>query len=186
MRELVALRVTITRGVRGKRTQNIYPDFNSIAPEIRRNMDWAHYVDEAGIGWLYDKVAAFGESDAYSPDPGVQFGMLCVPEDFALEALRLFPSTVVRLTAAEAAAFYGMRSNPNEPEELVDDAVLERLIRRVQAEQLGLLPAPTPAEERRRRDALDPALQTPGVTHNPCFTFAHFAEHLGICIREAQ
>lgn len=122
--ELVPLRIKIGRKQSSKGMRNDYPDFNAIDSVIRHGLDWSNYVDTYGTRWHYDKLSGFKESDAYNPDPMIQYGMFAVPEDFANAALTLFPTKVEQLTEAEFETFYNDRAHSHESEEDCNSGVL--------------------------------------------------------------
>jgi hypothetical protein len=129
--ELVPLRIKIGRKQvveSGKlRMTNDFPDFDQINPSIRLGLNWSNYIDAYGTSWHYDHVAAFNQSDSYSPDPQVQFGVFAVPENFATAALALFPLQVTLLTEAEFEDFYNNRSHLEEPEEKYASGILDAI-----------------------------------------------------------
>jgi hypothetical protein len=126
--ELVALRIKIGRKLvdtgSGKRQmQNAYPDFNSLPEAVRDSMDWSYFVDKY-TAWQYDKQSGFGEVDAYNPDPDMQFGVFCVPKDFADAALEAFPKQIKQLSEAELEDFYDNRAHVHEHEYSYNESVL--------------------------------------------------------------
>ena len=164
---LVPIRVKITRGVaRNGQVQNIYPDFNKIAPELRGGMDWTYFFDTHGIGWHYDHKSGFGEVDDYNNDPNCQFGATMVPEAFAMAAVANFPDRVQTITEAEFEKFYEERAHAHEPDELEDVEVLQGLLLRHQLEQAGLMATPSQEEKQRRALALDPQHPSRGIRRN--------------------
>ncbi len=121
--ELVALKIKILRKVVGTSTVNDYPDFNSLPAALRDDMDWSNFIDQFA-GWQYDRESGFGESDAFNPDPKVQYGVLLVPQDFADAAMAAFPTRVVQLDEADLQSFYDQRAHVADPEIKYDEAVL--------------------------------------------------------------
>ena len=121
--ELVALRIKILRKLVGTQAQNDYPDFNSLPSLVRDNMDWCNFIDQF-TAWHYDHKSGFGESDTYNPDMKAQYGVFCVPQDFANAAIAAFPTRVEQLDETELEQFYNARSHDAEPELQYDDKVL--------------------------------------------------------------
>lgn len=171
--QLVPLRVSILRGSTG----NDYPDFDRVPLGARRGMKWTRYVDKIGGGWNYDRVAGFGKSDAYSPDPGVCFGLILVYQDFAQVASSLFPGRVIILSEADAEVFWDTRAHVEDEEFLYDAEVLQALAALDQLEGSGRRSAPSQAERNQRSKALDPDQPTRGVRRNPHKTWASFKVH---------
>ena len=124
--ELVALKIEIKRKAVGNSTHNDYPDFNSLPGSVRGEMDWCHFIDQF-TAWQYDHKSGFGESDGYNPDPLVQYGVFCVPQDFADAALAAFPTRVVQLDEVELEQFYEQRAHEQEPELNYDEKTLSGL-----------------------------------------------------------
>ena len=156
---LVPIRVKIKHGAVGGGIKHIYPDFNLIAPSIRRGgMDWSIYFDFYGIGWHYDHLSGIGESDAYNPDPDIWFGCTCVPEDFAIAAATLFPNDVEIIDEATFETFYNERAHIHEPAQFHDAEILEGIKAR---RDLGITDTPEILK------ALDPNDPTSGIRNNP-------------------
>ena len=122
-RELAAIKINV--GLR-QNGHHDYPDFNRLASVVAAGMDWSYYVDAHGIGWHYDKVSGHKEEEPGSPY-GMQWSVLIVPEQFALEAIAEFPTLITRMTEVECEAFYNDRAHAHEDETLRDDALLASL-----------------------------------------------------------
>lgn len=103
-----------------------YPNFNLIGSPIRKGMDWSHYIDTHGIGMHYDKTCGHREESADSPF-GQQWACMCVPADFANEAIAMFPNEVSIMTEAEFQDFYDNKAHAHEPDEHVDADVLTNI-----------------------------------------------------------
>ena len=80
--QLTAIKVKILRKKEGNRMVNDYPSFNDLAANVRGDMDWSCYIDAFGIGWHYDKISGFGETDAENTDPASQYAITAVPDAF--------------------------------------------------------------------------------------------------------
>ena len=105
-----------------------HPAFNKIAPHLRGGVDWSYYVDRFG-GWKYDRTCGHADADEDSPH-GCWLGMLCVPKEFADEAVKLFPKQCRIMTDAEAASFYEGRHTVHQPNIHEDSEVLQRIAHR--------------------------------------------------------
>ena len=134
-RELVAIKVRIGLKPNGHAE---YPNFNELGSVRKENMDWAIYVDQFGIGWQYDKTSGHKEHSEDSP-AGMQWGMLLVPTDFAREAVEMFPDKVQITGEVEFEDFYDNKAHGHEPDEIVDERVLEG-IRAKKEVGIGLSP----------------------------------------------
>ena len=162
--ELAAIRVVIGSkiGERGS-LQAAYPPFGQCQAVRNSGMDWSTYVDQFG-GWIYDKSSGHADDTAESPI-GQQFGVLLVPEDFAVEAVARFPDQVTRLSETELEAFYETCATAHQDDVKRDVPALQGL----QAD-LGLLketnapPEQIAIVEEKARKALDPDDPMPGVT----------------------
>jgi len=170
--ELVPLLVTIKRGLVGNKMQNIYPDFKQVPDAIRKGLDWSYYVDAHGIGVHYDKVEGFGEGG----DPTVQMCMICVPADFAAEAVKLFPDTVKKMTAAACESFYNDKAHAHEPEFQNDSAELTALAAK---KTLGIAECPDD------KCALDPDHPRVGIRRNKNKTWKQFCVKRTVTLKGA-
>lgn len=192
--ELVPIKVRI--GLNSKR-QHDYPNFNLVSSEVRKGMDWSNYIDAFGTGWHYDKVCGHRETDEgndqvpmghrhRNTEVGVQFGVMCVPEDFALEAESLFPNAVEILDEDELQSFYEERCTVFEPDEEIDKDVVDHLMMKQKLEDAGLLPAPTEAEKASRRRMLDKEQNVPGIRKNKRKRWADFKASRGVTIKNVK
>lgn len=154
---LVPIRIKITRGMRNGRMQNIYPNFNKIASNIRQGLDWSNYFDQFGLSWHYDRKSGFGDKDTYNPDPNIQYGCTCVPQDFADKAVELFPTLVEQITEILFETFYDEQAHAHEPVDNYSTDVLQALAAK---NTLGI--AQTAHDAR----CLDPTDPCPGIVAN--------------------
>jgi hypothetical protein len=168
--ELVPLKVKIGLKPGGGHQ---FPNFNSIDPGLRDNMDWSHYVDKFG-GWHYDKVAGHHDDDtANDSPPGTWIGMLLVPDGFATAAVAQFPDTCSVYSEVDCADFYDNRAHKHEPEIKEDKEVLQA----IQAKRaLGI------AEDQGDIDALNPDHPALGRRRNKLNTFNDFKTQKGITV----
>lgn len=131
MRKLVALR--FNAGLHKERNKEKgweighakYPDFNQVSLETRKGMDWSKYIDAFGIGMQYDKACGHKE-DGDTPF-GEQCCVVAVPQDFATEALGLFPGELTQLTPVEFEAFYNDKSHAHDQVDHIDKDVLDAI-----------------------------------------------------------
>lgn len=78
------------------------------------------------IKWKYDKVSGHQEDEPDSPR-GTQWGMMIVSEQFADEALAMWPDRVFEMTEAEAEEFWTERAHKHVPDNKHDTDVLRGL-----------------------------------------------------------
>ena len=169
-RELCAIKIKI--GLRPNGHAD-HPDFNLLPVIQNAGMDWSYWVDQLGIGWHYDKVCGHKEDEVGSP-AGMQWGMLVVPEQFAIEAVAAFPNLITHMTEVDCEAFYNDRCHAHENDVLHDDRTLTALdteLRLVDA-QIQTNPADQRAKDDRSAliakvaKARDPNDPQPGVKKN--------------------
>ncbi len=102
-----------------------YPDFNQIGLATRKGMDGSQYIDAFGIGMQYDK--ACGHKEEGDTPFGQQCCVIAVPQDFATEALALFPGELTQLLPAEFESFYNDKAHAHESAEHIDKDVLDAI-----------------------------------------------------------
>lgn len=166
---LVPLKVRIGLKQQKRRQIHAYPDFNSLDAELRDGLDWCHFVDQYG-GWHYDQIAGHADHDDESPR-GTWFGMLLVPEAFALAAVAKFPDQVEILDETEAERFYEQRAHVNEPAVHEDVQVLQAIAAK---RALGV------KEDEHDRRALDVNHSSSGRRVNKKKTWDGFKQACGI------
>jgi hypothetical protein len=116
-RDLVPLKIEV--GIDPTNGHAAYPNFNLISSVARKGMDWSKYLDVHGGGMQYDKTSGHQDDSAESPF-GKQTCCIYVSQDFATEALELFPSTVTAMTPVEFEVFYDVKAHAHEPDEDID------------------------------------------------------------------
>ncbi len=174
VRDLVALKFNV--GLHTVETENHkigrakYPDFNQVSFVIRKGMDWSVYIDAFGIGMQYDKVC--GHKEEGDTLFGQQCCVIAVPQDFATEALALFPGDLTQLTPVEFEAFYNDKAHAHEPVEHVDEDVLKA----IKAKEDLAIAVPEKA------DALNPNTETRGIRKNHRKTWSDFKIKAGVNI----
>ncbi len=179
MRELVGLKIDV--GLNDSTGHAKYPDFNRISSATRKGMDWSKYIDVHGSGMQYDKTC--GHQDEGDTPFGHQCCCICVPEDFANEALTLFPDVVSPCSDAEFVTFHDTKAHAHEPDEHVDSDTLNGLSAR-----RGLMVALSQditALDAKILKALDPANDTEsGVKTNKNKTWAQVSVNKGITLKK--
>ena len=109
-----------------------------------------------------------------------------VPLDFAQEAERMFPELCEVLDESVAETFYDDRCTVNDPAEYEDERVLQGILARVQLEERGIAPAPTPEQIADRQRQLDPGNDTPGIKQNKRKTYQGLKLALGLTIHPSR
>lgn len=74
-------------------------------------------------GWKYDKTSGHKETSADSPI-GMQWGMVFVTQQFAIEAKSTFPELITELTEIEVEDFWNNRVTAHMPENRVNIPLL--------------------------------------------------------------
>jgi hypothetical protein len=154
MRNLAAIKVKILKNQ--ETNQHQYPDFSQLEVIKNSGTDWQRYIDIFGLGWHYDKVCGHYEDEQDSPY-GMQWGVLIVPKEFAVQAVAEFPALVFNMTEDDLKTFYNERAHAQEPDELVSIEVLDAIKTK---QDLGLV---LTAQQNK---ALDPGDDTPGIRKN--------------------
>ncbi len=154
-KEMAALKVRILRNLDGSAK---YPNFTQCECVQRAAMNWSHYIDKEGSGWLYDSQG-FDEDEEEGESPvNEHWGIMLVPEEFADEAQSRFPNLCFRLTCEECCDFYERRHAKEFDDQEVNTSVLEQIKLK---KDLGI-----PLTERDNK-ALDPSDETtPGIRKN--------------------
>lgn len=158
-----------------------YPNFNLIFSVTRKGMDWSKYLDVHGGGMHYDKTCGHKDESVDSPY-GHQICCMCVPQDFATEALNLFPDKVTTLTPAEFEVFHDVKAHAHEPDEKIDSDTLnglnsQRSLKIAVAQDTTVLDA-------KIIKALDPNDAEPGVTKNVRKKWSDIRSVQGITLKE--
>lgn len=172
MADLTPLKVKIGKNDLG---QARYPQFNNLPIVQAAGMDWSHYIDREGSGWLYD--AEGHDDDSVDSPRGQQWGIMLVPAEFVRQAVLAFPQQCEAITAADAETFYNRKVARDEPEEEVDEVVLQK-IRDKQALGLELT-----ADE---LQAIDPMDTARGVRPNRRKRLTTFTKDRGINVVDPQ
>jgi len=208
-RSFAAIKITIGLRPNGEAD---HPNFNLLpivqafynlsAPptdkEKREGKDWSYYLKNFGEGWAYDKSSRHEDDNDSDPDGtpiGNQYGVLLIPEQFAIEALAEFPTTIVRLTETELQDYWDNRAYAHLSVNKRQEAILSQydrersLLERAESNATGQ----DKVNLRSRLDALDveilkaidPDDVTPGVRKNHKKTWASWKGKNSITILEA-
>lgn len=168
---LIPLRIKIRYGQRPGRPEHgyLYPDFDQVSDVIRKGMRWQKYLDTYGSGWIYDGLSDVGDTDTYSSDPSVRFGLVLVPVDFADAALALYPEDCEELTEVQVEEFVDQRAFYNRDIEERDQAAL--------LEAQLLQARGRPEDIVKVNKILDPNDSTPGVRISKLARWAEYSEY---------
>ncbi len=181
MRELVGIKIDV--GLNETTGHAEYPEFNKISSATRKGMDWSKYVDVHGSGMHYDKTC--GHQEEGSTPYGHQCCCICVPEDFAIEALSLFPGVVTPCSDVEFETFHDTKAHAHEPSEHMDTNTLNALA--AQRSLMLSLGQDITALDAKITRALDPQDATEvGVMANPGKTWALSSARQGITIKKGS
>ncbi len=112
MPDVTAIKVTI--GLRPNGHAD-HPDWNQLPLAIGGERPEDHQI----VKWRYDKTSGHDHEAPDSP-LGTQLGMMLVTETFATEAVATFPGLVVRMTEAEALAFWENKAHAHMADERRD------------------------------------------------------------------
>lgn len=174
MRNLVALKFKAglhTSNANGHKIGHVkYPDFNQVSLATRRGMDWSHYIDTHGIGMQYDK--ACGHKEEGDTPYGEQACVVAVLQDFATEALALFPGELTQLTPVEFEAFYNDKAHAHESADLIDQDVMDA----IKAKEDLAIAVPEKA------NAIDRNHPDRGIRKNDRKTWSDFKTKAGVVI----
>lgn len=186
VRELVGLKIDV--GLNGVTGHAKYPDFNKISSATRKGMDWAKYIDVHGSGMHYDKTC--GHQDEGGTPYGHQCCCICVPADFAAEALMLFPGVVSPCSEGEFTVFHDTKAHAHEPDEHIDTDALNGLAARrslmVSVARTALDNDAIAALDIKIAKALDPLDATEsGVKANTKKTWAQVSASKGMVLKKA-
>jgi hypothetical protein len=179
-RNLVPLKLNV--GIDPITGYALYPNFNLVSDSTRKGMDWSKYLDVHGGGMHYDKTSGHKEDSVESPF-GQQICCMCVPQDFATEALSLFPDKVSAITPAEFETFHDVKAHAHEPDEKIDSEVLNGL--NIQRSLKIAVSQDTAAIDIKISKALDPDdLTEPGVSKNTRKNWATAKKEQGITLKD--
>jgi len=154
-RDLVAVRVTIGLRPNGEAD---HPDLNLLPTIAASGMDWSRYIDQIGIGWVYDVTA--GHQEPGDTPVGQQHGVILLPAAVADEALAAFagaPYEAVALTPPQFRNFHDDKGAVRLPAEKGDQEVLARIKAKRDA-------GTTLSQD--DLNALDPTHREPGIRRN--------------------
>jgi hypothetical protein len=153
--ELVGIKVKIGLKDDGKAK---YPDWS----QTSFRMNNPNYKIGKYGGWHYDKCGHTKRSDD-SP-LGVQYGMLLVEQEFADEAIVLFPDLITKMTKAEVESFWDDKAHGHISENKYDTETLTGL--KAEYDIKVILEQDTTDVKEKMRRAIDPDDKEPGVLRN--------------------
>ena len=176
-REGVAIKVKIGLKPNGKGDMwHDYPDWDKL-PLVATETAQSHQI----VKWKYDKCCGHQEDSVDSPQ-GTQFGMMVVTQQFADEALAMYPDKVTIMTEAEAEDFWDNKAHAHLPENKVDTNALSDL--NVELQLRKTLNQDTTALEAKIIKALDPTDKEVGISEQKEKTFVKAKANIGFSIKK--
>ena len=115
-------------------------------------------------GWKYDKTSGHAESTPDSPI-GVQYGVVLVTPEFAVQALSVFPDIIEVLTENQLETFWNEKAYGHVTEDRVDVSALQALL--VERQLREAIGSSTTEVDTRIVQSLDPTNRRPGKRSNP-------------------
>jgi len=152
-----------------------YPDWNKL-PLAASTPVQNHQI----VKWKYDKCCGHQEDSVDSPI-GMQWGMMVVTEQFANEAVAMYPDTVSVMTEAEAEDFWNNKACSHIPENRANSQALTDLNSELQLRKA--LSQDTTALEEKIINALDPDNPEAGLVKDKQKKFADAKVSLGFTIK---
>lgn len=138
----------------------------------------AHQV----VKWKYDKTSGHEDDTPDSPR-GMQWGMMCVSEQFASEAETMFPALVTRMTETEAEDFWDNKAHAHIDEFRRDTELLSSLKMELDLSvAVGEPQARINALKTKIRNAIDPDHAELGLKRNELKRWATAKGVLGITV----
>jgi len=158
--ELTAIKVKIGTRENGEAD---HPDFNSLQIVKDSKMDWAYYIGKFGSDWIYDKKCGHKESDAESPK-GIQWGCLCIPDEFAKQAVAAMPDIIEIIDESTLEIFHNERCTHDLARTTVDEKILNNI--KLEFDYKKAVGSDVSTIQTRMDKALDPSNREPGVKLN--------------------
>jgi hypothetical protein len=173
--ELVGIKVKILLKDDGKAQ---YPDWSRTS---FRQANPNYKIGKLG-GWHYDKC---GHTKHSIDSPlGVQYGMLLVEQSFADEAVTLFPTLVMKMTAVEAEDFWNNKAYAHLPENRHDMEALEGL--KLEYDMKTILGQDTTDIKTKMAKAIDPEDGEPGVLQDKSKIFSIAISNADVTVVDAK
>ena len=172
-REGVAIKVKIGKKPNGHAD---YPNWKELPMVVANQHDETPFQI---VKWRYD-CCGHDEDTPESP-AGTQYGMMIVEEQFANEAVAMFPTQVTIMTGAEAEGFWENKCTVSMPENNANSQVLTDLNSELQLRKS--LGQDTTALEEKIINALNPDNSEAGLTKDKQKKFADAKVSLGFTIK---
>ena len=135
-----------------------HPDWQKLPMAKTKNPD-----DEQIIKWKYDKTSGHEEVSEDSPR-GMQWGMMVVSDQFATEAVAIFPELVTIMTEEEAEDFWDNKAHGHIPKYKVDQEALKGL--KAELELKEIMKLDVVGVKKQIEKALDPENNQMGLRKN--------------------
>lgn len=114
-----------------------HPNFNSLACVRESGMDWSHYVDTLGHTIWYDTKCGHADEEPDSPR-GMQWAVICAPEEFVDQAVAQFPDLCFEIGTAECQTFHDERHMHRQGPVRHDTATLQALAAEAQLVDIAI------------------------------------------------
>lgn len=138
-----------------------HPNFNILSVVQSSGVDWSKYIDINGSGWLYDNSCGHKEfrteGNEWDSPNGIQWAIALVPQQFATEAIAVYPDKVEQIDELRCEAFYDSYHAKDFDEEEIDTDKLNAIKAK---EDAGVLLSPADL------DARNPVTETRGIRKN--------------------
>jgi hypothetical protein len=137
------------------------------------------------VKWKYDKTSGHDEDNGGDSPVGVQFGMMVVTEQFANEALALFPPGIITImTEVETKAFWDNKVHAHVAENQVNSQLIADMNNELQLHINAGSPAATVnALKVKAKKALNPNYNEPGIKKHKHKKFVDAKGHFGFTIK---
>jgi len=135
------------------------------------------------VKWKYDKSSGHDEDDGGDSPVGTQWGMMIVTEQFANEAVAMFPAVSI-VTEVEAETFWNDKAYSHLDDDIVSVNALQGLLLRLDAlERAGGSAAEIAAMKAKIKNSENPNHSAAGVKKNKTKYFNDAKVHLGFTIK---
>lgn len=151
-----------------------YPDFGKLQIVMDTKVTkWAYYVMVHCPGaWYFDNKSPQHVDSQGSPF-GTWYMVLLVSEEFAGQAVAMYPDLITVLTELDFEDFYNNRVAYNFPEQDIDTAIVNGIIAK---QNVGGELTDS------QLDAINENTNTPGIRPNKRKTWSAFKSYMGITI----
>ena len=159
-REGVGIKVKIGLKLNGR--DALYPNWDNL-PLAKTGTPESHQI----VKWEYEKTFGHKEDNGGDSPVGVQWGMMIVTEQFADEAVAMYPTVVKKMTAPETETFWDTRVMAHIDDNLYDSKTINDLLSEITAhEVVGSDINLITVLKNRLKNAIDPDHAEKGIKKN--------------------